>query len=126
MLTPSALVEILKQRKINASVDVSSETDVVRALIQFYAAFLCQDPQDGTPFDMMVMDTLEMLHPKAEHRNTTYRRTHFDTRVAFIKNKMLGRTVVVRPLKEGDPKESDLYCPLPEYGVALWIDKPIQ
>lgn len=119
MLTPSEFVKnILKQK-----VDTSDETEVVRALVAIYATFLCQDPQEGSEFDHMVLDTLELLHPKAENRTVISRRTNIDRRVAFIRNKMLNKEVIVRPLKEGDPKESDFYCPIPEYNVALWIDK---
>lgn len=67
MLSPTKFVTELK--KLNPQpLDTSDETEIVRALTQFYCTFLCQDWQDGTAFDNMVLDTLKLLHPKEEHR----------------------------------------------------------
>lgn len=46
-------------------------------------------------------------------------------RKQFIHEKLIGRTVRVEAFGPSpkDDTNCDIYVPLPEYGIALWIDK---
>lgn len=47
-----------------------------------------------------------------------------ELRKLYLRKRMMHEKVVVRPLGIERPeknKRTKMYCPLPEYGVALWV-----
>lgn len=53
--------------------------------------------------------------------------TNYHRRLAGIRKALVGRTVRVELLAGGKRPENDpaceVYIPIPEYGIALWLDK---
>lgn len=48
-----------------------------------------------------------------------------EKRKAFIHEKLVGTQVTVKALGDGRPElgKTELYCPIPEYDIALWVDE---